>query len=117
MNKTTAHLFGFKIPTLIFYTEDDTLLAADFAHLFTCRHSVPISDFDAITDKLIRKYRKCLYLTSKEPCQLFLVEHTAIFTLVLKNGIYRIPIPNDYYNMIPNNYQKLDKPKLQQEIC
>jgi hypothetical protein len=110
-------LFKRKSPVLIFYTEDATLLSADFAHLFTCKRSVLVNGFDSITDKLIRKCRKCLYLTAKEPCQLFFVEHTVIFNLLCNNDIRRIPIPDDYYNLIPTDCQDLDKPKLQQEIC
>ena len=110
-------LFKRKSPVLIFYTEDATLLSADFAHLFTCKRSVLVNGFDSITDKLIRKCRKCLYLTSKEPCQLFFVEHTIIFRLLCNNSICRIPIQDDCYSLIPTDCRNLDKPKLQQEIC
>lgn len=112
-----THLSKRKNPVLIFYTEDATFLSADFAHLFTCKRSVLVSGFDSITDKLIRKCRKCLYLTPKESCQLFFVENTVIFRLLCDNGICRTPIPDNYYSLIPTDCRDLDKPKLQQEIC
>ncbi len=110
-------LFKRKSPVLIFYTEDATFLSADFAHMFTCKRSVLVNGFDSISEKLIHKHRKCLYLTSKEPCQLFFVEHTIIFRLLCNNGIYQIPIPDNYYSLIPTDCRDLNKPKLQQEIC